>query len=162
MGIGRTLGIPNLLIILVALTLVAEGVLVKSRPGRHMVAVGGNKRAASTRGISIRRVRVVAFLLSGGLAAVGGVFLAAQSVTVASSADPQLAYRVAAIVLLGGISLTGGRGRVTGLFASLLLLSSIPTMIVQFGISSSWQAILEGLALFVAVSLDARRYGSRR
>lgn len=145
--------------VLVVLTVIGELALVRTRPGRRLVAVGGNKRAASARGISIRRVRLTAFLLSGALAALGGVFLAAQSTTVASSTDPQLAYRVAAIVLVGEISLTGGR--VTGLFASLLLLSSIPTMIVQFGVSSSWQAILEGAALFV-VSLDARRFGARR
>lgn len=159
---GRILGVPDVLIVLVILFIVAELALTRTRFGLHMVAVGGNKDAARSRGISVKRVRVTAFILSGVLAGFGGAILAGQATTVASSVDPQLAYRVAAVVLLGGISLSGGRGRVAGMFASLLLLSSIPTAIVQFGLPSSWQNILEGAALFVAVIIDARRYGRSR
>lgn len=161
-GQQKLFGIPEVLVVVLLLIALVESLIVRTRPGRHLIAVGGNPVAARARGISLRRVRVFALLASAMFAALGGVFLASQTTILSSAPDAQLSYRVAAIVLLGGISLSGGRGRVTGLFASLLLLSTLPTAIVSFGVSSSWQAILEGAALFLAVCLDARRVRKAR
>ncbi len=156
-GNQRWLGIPAALVIVIALIVLVELYLTRTRPGRHLVAVGGNPKAASTRGISVRRVRVLALLASGILAAIGGILLASQTSVLSTTPNAQLAYQTAAVVLLGGISLSGGRGQVTGLFASLLLLSTVPTAIVSFGLPSSWQIVLQGAAIFIAVCLDARR-----
>jgi ribose/xylose/arabinose/galactoside ABC-type transport system permease subunit len=161
-GRETLLGIPISLLVVAALMAATECFLVKSRPGRHMVALGGNADAVTARGISVRQLRTASFVICGALAATGGVFLAAENSWLSNTADPQLAYQVAAIVLLGGISIAGGRGRIAGLLFSLLLLSTVPTALVQFGASSAWQDVLSGAALFIAVCLDARRIRRHR
>ena len=154
-GRQSVFGLPVLLLIVLVLILAADFALDQTQFGRHLVAIGGSIKAAKARGLKLRRARVGALLACALLAGLGGVFSAAQTSILSTAPDPLLSYRVAAVVLLGGISLSGGRGRMLGLFASLLLLSTIPTVLVSLGASSSWQAVLGGGALFVAVSIDA-------
>ena len=155
-------GVPVELWLLIVLGLGVHLVLTRTVPGRHAVAVGGNRPAAASRGISVRRVRVTTLIASGTIAGLAGIFLASQSTLLTPVPDPELTYQIAAVVLLGGVSIAGGRGNLLNVLVSLLLLSTLPTVIVQFGASSAWEAVLEGVGLFVAVSIDAARSRAAR
>jgi ribose/xylose/arabinose/galactoside ABC-type transport system permease subunit len=161
-GQASVLAVPVPLVVVLVLIVGAGFVLDRTAAGRRFTAVGGNKAAATTRGISVRWTRVTSLLLCGSLAALGGILFASQYAIVPQAPDPSLAYQSAAIVLLGGVSLAGGRGGMAGLAASLLLLSSLQTMLAFFGIQSQWQSVLSGAALIVAVSFDAYRTRGHR
>ncbi|MGW5154737.1 ABC transporter permease [Nonomuraea wenchangensis] len=158
---GAFLGAPKVFWLMLVIFVIAGLVTTYTRPGRHLVAVGGNAQAASARGISPRRVRGGAFVLCGLGAGVAGLVLASQGDIVQSSLTAGTEFRVISILLLGGMALTGGRGRFSGAFASLLLLSTLPTAIVTWGVSSSWQPVVEGLVLAVALAVNALREKKR-
>jgi ribose transport system permease protein len=156
-GRGRFLGTPNLFWVMLVLILVAQLVLSRTRPGRHLRAVGGNWQAAVARGISRRRVRMAAFCIAGFFASAGGVVLAAQQDFVEGDLGTQFVFQVVAAVLICGISMAGGRGQIISLVAGLALVSTMPTALVVLGFSSHWEAVLQGAFLAVAVAIDALR-----
>lgn len=156
-GRSQFLGTPALFWAMLVLLLLVELFLTRTRPGRHLVAIGGDWRAATMRGISRPKVRFGAFIFCGFCAAAGGALLAAQLDTVETSLGSNLPFQVVTAVLVGGVSLAGGRGAMLGLLASLALISTMGTALVWLGFSSTWETVLEGLVLAVAVSVDAVR-----
>lgn len=154
---GAWFGVPRVFWLMLVIFTIAGLVIRSTRPGRHLVAVGGNQEAARARGISPRLVQSTAFVLCGLSAGVAGLVLASQGDIVQSSLTAGTEFRVISILLLGGMALTGGRGRFSGAFLALLLLSTLPTAIVTWGVSSSWQPVIEGLVLAVALAVNALR-----
>ncbi|MEO6634601.1 MAG: ABC transporter permease [Devosia sp.] len=148
---------PMLLIIIVV------GFLMRStRYGRRTTAVGGSRIAAQARGISLKTTRYVTFMAAGGFVGFAAVLFAAAAgpFNPASASTTQL--NVIAAVILAGISLAGGRGNFWMLLLSVGFLSTIPTALVFFGLSSATQSIFQGVILMIAVALDgyrARRTG---
>jgi ribose/xylose/arabinose/galactoside ABC-type transport system permease subunit len=156
-GRGRFLGTPNLFWVMLLLVLLAHFAYARTRPGRHARAIGGYWPAAVARGISRRRVRLAAFCIGGFFAAAGGVVLAAQQDFVETDLGSQFVFQVITAVLISGISMAGGRGRILALLASLTLISTLPTALVTLGFSSNWESVLQGLFLAIAVAIDALR-----
>jgi simple sugar transport system permease protein len=136
---------------------VAWVVLTRSPFGRRLYATGGNVRASVAAGIRVKRVRMVAFVVSGLLAGAAGVletsYLAGINSTVGSTI---LLYAVAAPVI-GGISLQGGRGRVIGLFGGVLLITVIQVALQIVNISAYYVQIAGGAIIFIAVMFDSLR-----
>lgn len=156
LGVGRVLGTPDVFWVMLALLVLTGVFLAKTRPGRHTIAVGGNKVAAAARGIGVARVRIVTFVFCGACAALAGVLLAAQvGIVQPSGFSPTSQFEVVTAVVLGGIALTGGSGNLLGLFASLLLLATMRPAFVTLGMSSAWESVVVGILLAVAVAVDA-------
>jgi D-xylose transport system permease protein len=128
--------------------------------GRHVYAVGGNAEAARRAGINVARVRITVFMISGAMAAVGGVIFAARlrSVDLSAGGGTILLDAIAAAVI-GGTSLFGGRGEVRSALLGALVIAVIANGIDLVGYSPSTKYITTAVILLAAVTLDtlARR-----
>lgn len=141
-----------MLVLLVVLTLVAE----RTRFGRYVYAVGGNKEAARRAGIRVERIRVIVFMISGLMAGMGGIILASRLKSVATDAGggSLLLYAIASAVI-GGTSLFGGRGKVSSAVLGALVVTSVENGMGLLNLSSGVKFIITGLVLLVAVIVDA-------
>ena len=156
-GTGNILGIPVPVILLAIVFLVSWWILNRSRFGRYIYAVGGNPHAANTSGINISRVRFSVYVISGGLAGLAGMILSART----GSALPQagISYELDAIaaVVIGGTSLSGGVGRITGTLIGALIIGVMNNGLDLMGIQSYYQQVLKGALIVGAVMLDQKR-----
>ena len=150
----RPAGIPIPAIIFAIVALLLGFVLHRTRFGHYVYAVGGNVVAASEMGVNARRVRFAVYVLVSACAALSGIILIGQT----ASATPQaaLGYELTAIaaVIVGGASLGGGRGRMSGTILGVFLLGVVANALNLFGVSPFWQPVATGLILIVAVAFD--------
>ena len=157
LGAGRIAGVPVPTLIMAAVFLAAHVVLVATRFGRHVLAVGGNAEAARLAGIRTGRVVVAVYALSGALAAASGVLLASRM----NSGQPNagLMYELDAIaaVVVGGTSLTGGRGSIPGTFLGAMLIAILRNGLNLANVDSYAQQIMVGIVILLAVLADPLR-----
>lgn len=156
--LGSDLGvIPVPIIVLVLSALVAGFVLNYTVIGKNAFAVGGNTEAARLSGIPVKRVLVTVFVISGIFSALSGMILAGRL----DSAQPTLAsgYELDAIaaVVIGGSSLSGGVGRISGTLVGALVLAVIRNGLNLLSVSAFWQQVVIGLVIAVAVGFDVFR-----
>jgi D-xylose transport system permease protein len=123
--------------------------------GRHVYAVGGNAEAARRSGISVKRIKVIVFMISGATAGIGGIIFAAQVNSVALTFPPgNLLLNAIASAVIGGVSLFGGRGEVRGALLGAILIGTLQNGLNTLNISNGWIYIVTGLVLLGAVTLD--------
>jgi len=153
-GTGSVGGIPVPIFLLLGTFAVAHFVLTQTRFGRHVYAVGGNPHAAKVSGLPVRRIRFTVYVIAGALAGLAGMVLAART----GSALPQagIAYELDAIaaVVIGGTSLAGGVGRVTGTLIGALLIGVMNNGLDLMGVESYYQQVIKGVLIVAAVMLD--------
>lgn len=138
--------------------LVAGHLLLRwTRAGTAFYATGGNRRAAREAGIDVNRAVVIAFVLSGVCAAVAGVLLVARFGSAAADAGDGWELISIAAVVIGGTSLTGGRGDLFGTLLGVLLLGIIDNAMDLEGINSFYQQIVQGMLILVAVGASTLR-----
>ena len=158
--LGLPLAAVLMLVFLVALTYLAK----RTSFGRHVYAVGGNAEAARRAGINVARVRILVFMISGIMAGVGGLVLAArlQSVNLNVGGGTLLLDSISAAVI-GGVSLFGGRGEVRGALLGSLIIATIANGLNIGGYSTGTIYVVTGIILLAAVTLDtiARRLQER-
>jgi putative xylitol transport system permease protein len=157
MGTGDIAGIPVPIILFALVFVISHFVLTRTRFGRHIYAVGGNPHAAKVSGLSVNRIRFCVYLISGALAGIAGMVLAART----GSALPQagVAYELDAIaaVVIGGTSLAGGVGRVSGTVIGALLIGVMNNGLDLLGVESYYQQVIKGGLIVAAVMLDRSR-----
>ncbi len=138
--------------------LVAMGVmLTRTVLGRSIYAVGGNAVASSAAGIRVARTKTIAYTLSGFLAGVAGFLLASWQMAITSNqGSSYLLYAIAAPII-GGVSVFGGRGNVTGILGGVLLLTVIQVGLAIISVPSFYVGMIGGLMIFIAVVIDAVR-----
>ncbi|MBL1420869.1 MAG: ABC transporter permease [Alphaproteobacteria bacterium] len=153
-GTGNILGIPMPVVILVIVFAIAWWVLNFSRFGRYVYAAGGNPHAAKVSGINVGKIQFIVYAISGGLAAVGGMVLAARTGSGLTQAG--IAYELDAIaaVVIGGTSLSGGVGRITGTLIGALLIGVMNNGLDLMGVESYYQQVIKGMLIVAAVMLD--------
>lgn len=157
MGRARFLGLPVIWWPTVVLIGIVGYLIRYTRYGRRMTAVGGNRFAAKARGISLRLTRYATFMAAGGFVGFAAVLFASAAGPFNPSSANTLQLSVIASVILAGISLAGGRGSFWMLIVSVGFLSTIPTSLVFFGLSSDTQSIFQGILLMIAVAIDGYR-----
>ena len=146
------LTIPWPIVIFLVTAAVAAFVLNRTRFGRHVVAVGGNERAAVYSGIGVDRVKIAVFALLGGLTGLAATLLASRSSSVSSGGTGVLLELDAiAAVVVGGTRLSGGRGTVVGTVLGVLILGLISNMLLILEVESSLQGLVKGLVIVAAV-----------
>ena len=159
-GGGYIGGIPIPVIITGVVFLLCWYVLNHTRLGRYTYAIGGNEQATKLAGINVARVKVAVYAISGALAALAGIILTARL----ESAQPTagLGYELDAIaaVVLGGTSLTGGRGRIIGTLIGALIIGVLNNALNILDVSSYYQMIAKGSVILLAVVLDGRSKAS--
>src|SRR3954451_4619992 len=125
--------------------------------GRSMYAIGANPAAARLNGIRSKRIIFVGFVLSGVCVAIGGLILASQLGAASPQAANGLELSVVTAVILGGASLAGGRGAISGTMLGLLIIGTLNNGLVLLNVSSFWQTVAQGALLIFAVSFDQLR-----
>jgi ribose transport system permease protein len=161
MAYARVSGIPIPVLIAVAVLAICIVVLRFTKLGRRIYAVGGNEEAARLSGISIDAVKMAAYVLSGFCAAVGSLILTARVASGQPSLGVTLPLESVAAVVLGGVSLFGGRGSVVGVAFGVLFISILSNGLNLLNVPSYTQMMVIGGALILAVSLDQTFIGSR-
>jgi D-xylose transport system permease protein len=162
LGVFGATGIP--VVVFVAAVVALWGVFVtkRTRFGRHLYAIGGNPEAARLSGISVRRTTLAVYMIVGVLTAIAGILLAARTNSVTPGNQGQLLelYAVTTVVI-GGTSLSGGRGGVVGTVLGTLVFATLARGMNLLQIDSNWQWICTGLMLLVAVLIDVLSKGKR-
>jgi ribose transport system permease protein len=159
---AELLGLPLLVVILLVAYGAFHVILTRTRFGRYVHLVGGNPVAPFRAGINVERVLYTVFIMSGVLAAIAGWLLAART----NGATPNLGFGMLfeafAAVVIGGVSLRGGIGRLSGVFAGVLLLSTIDTAINVMGLEPYYMQVIRGGLMLLAVLLDSVKTAIRR
>lgn len=153
-GTGWFLGIPLPVWISGTIVLIAVLLTRKTRFGRYIYAIGGNESAAKLSGININKVKMIVYALAGGLAAIGGIIVTSRL----DSAQPNagISYELDAIaaVVIGGTSLSGGRGSITGTVLGAIIIGVLNNGLVLLNVSPFWQQVVKGLVILLAVIID--------
>lgn len=154
MGTGTVLGMPMPVWIMLGLTAVFVLVTQRTPFGRHVYAVGGNERAARLAGLNVARTKVLVYTIAGALAAVAGLVITARL----DSAQPNagLGYELDSIaaVVIGGTSLSGGRGSVLGTVQGCLIIGVLNNGLFLLNVSPFWQQVIKGGVILLAVAID--------
>jgi ribose transport system permease protein len=155
-------GVSLLIVILILAYVVFSVLLTRTRFGRYVYLVGGNQTAPFRAGIDVQRTLFAVFILSGVLAAFAGFLLASRTNGATPNLGLGMLFEVFAAVVIGGVSLKGGVGRLSGVFAGVLLLSTIDTAINVMGLDASYMQVIRGGLMLLAVMLDSLKGHIRR
>jgi len=147
--------IPLMIIILLAIYVIFHLFLTKTKLGRYIHFIGNNREACYNAGIKISKVLFSVFILSGILSAIAGWLMAARMNGCSPSLGTGMLFEAMAAVVIGGVSMQGGTGKLTGVFAGAILLSSISTVIAIVGINPFYTNIIRGGLIIFAVILDS-------
>lgn len=154
-GLERPFGYLTVPIAVSVLATVVIAVLLRATPyGRHAYGVGSNPEGARLSGVAVDRVRVLAYVTSGLLAGLAGVILAGRTTTVAPTMGIGYEVQAIAAAVIGGAALTGGRGRALGALLGAAVLVATGNAINLSGVTSTWQLVVTGSMLLLAVVLD--------
>jgi D-xylose transport system permease protein len=149
-------GMPVIAVIMLFLLVILTFIAERTRFGRYVYAIGGNKEAARRAGIRVERIRVIVFMIAGTMAAIGGIILSSRlgSVSPAAGGGSLLLFTIAAAVI-GGTSLFGGRGKISSALFGALVVTSIENGMGLVGVPSGQKLVITGLVLLAAVIVDA-------
>lgn len=151
---ASTMGVPNAAIILLVFTLIAAFVLKKTPFGWHLLATGGNEKAALLSGLKVKKVKISAYIISGVCAAVVGIITASQLQAANPNNGSGWEMNAIAAVVLGGTSMSGGVGTVGGSIVGAFVIGVLNDGMVMSGVSEYWQKIIRGAVIILAVIID--------
>lgn len=153
-GVGFWLGVPMAVWISAGLVVLFYILSRSTTLGRYIYAVGGSEKAAAFSGINVKRVKLWVYVLGGALSAVGGIILTARL----DAADPKagLGYELDSIaaVVIGGTSLSGGRGSILGTVLGCLIIGVLNNGLFLLDVSPFWQQVVKGFVIIAAVAAD--------
>ena len=144
-------------LVFLACALVAGLLLARFRPGRYLYAVGGNEEAARASGINTHGIKVASYAICAGLAGLAGIVQASRITTGQPNAGISYELDAIAAVVIGGTSLSGGIGSVTGTLLGALLIGTLNNGLDLLNVSSYYQQVVKGLIIIGAVILDRRK-----
>lgn len=153
-GIGRPLGIPTPVWLMAVVFIAAWYMLHHTRLGRYIYALGGNESATRLSGISVDKVKIIVYSLCGLLAALASVIEVARLSSAQPNAGTGYELDAIAAVVLGGTSLSGGKGRIVGTLIGALILGFLNNGLNLLGVSSYYQMIVKAVVILLAVLVD--------
>lgn len=160
LGKGSLMGIPIPVLIFLATFIIGWLMLRYFRIGRYIYAVGGNETAALVSGINTKRVKLFAYAFSGLLCGLAAVILTARVSAGLPQAGQSYELDAIAATVIGGTSLSGGRGRLWGTLVGALLLGVVNNGLDLMAVSSFYQQIVKGLIILGAILMDSKRIGN--
>ncbi|GER24315.1 ABC transporter permease [Zafaria cholistanensis] len=144
----------NPFIVAAAVAIIAHVVLFRTRFGTHLFATGGSKEAAQATGISTARIKIAVYTISGVLAGVAAILLVARVGASEPAANTTFLLNSVAAVVLGGVSLTGGRGSIFGPIVGALLLTVLTNGLTLMNVSQFYQPLAVGVVVILAALLS--------
>ncbi|EYR78671.1 ABC transporter permease [Shinella sp. 838] len=154
LGSGSILGLPVSVWILIVVALGAAYFARFVPLGRHIFAVGGNERASRMSGIRVNRVKMFVYMFSGFCAAIVGLIISSELMASHPATGTNLELNAIAAAVLGGTSMSGGRGTIGGTIIGAFVIGILSDGLVMMGVSSFWQMVIKGLVIIVAVVVD--------
>lgn len=161
LGLDQTTGQCLLIVFAFALVALAAWVLKRVAAGRFVYAVGSDAEAARLAGIEPRRVTFGVFVTMGMLVGLAALMNVAQSPQVQPTSGEGFELKVIAAVVVGGVAVTGGRGRLWGVVPGLLLLANINPALTHFHVQAYWEKAIQGFVILLAVLADGLRRRKR-
>ncbi len=156
-GKFRMLGLPLSVWIMLLAFIVFGFILAKTKFGRSIYAIGGNRDAARLAGLNPQRIVTISFVMMGMLCALGGTIFAARMNSGQPAANVNLEFDAITAVILGGVSFTGGVGNMGGTILGVVLIQAFNTGLTMVNVPSFWQYVAKGLLLLFALSSDYLR-----
>ncbi|MDO5136528.1 MAG: ABC transporter permease [Eubacteriales bacterium] len=154
-GSGMIAGfLPIPIVIFTVILIVCFMLLYKTRYGRYVIAVGGNARAARVSGINVKKITASVYILSGVLSALAGIITTARVTSGVTSTGDGYETDAIAMVVIGGTSLAGGKGRLWGTIVGILLMQCLTNGLDMAGVTAYYQMIIKGFVVIAAVMLD--------
>ncbi|MGZ9814905.1 ABC transporter permease [Peribacillus simplex] len=157
LGRGYFLGVPVPAVVMVIAFLILWFLLHKTSFGRKTYAIGGNERASRISGIKVDRVKVAIYGLAGTMAAIAGAILTSRLNSAQPTAGQSYEMDAIAAVVLGGTSLSGGKGRLFGTLVGVLIIGTLNNGMNLLGVSSFYQQVVKGAVILIAVLLDRKK-----
>lgn len=160
---GATLGVPNAFLLTVVVAAVAWWYMRYTVGGRHYYAIGGDAAAARLAGVKVSRRALLAYLLTGALAGVAAIFVVASGTsTLDQSVGHGMELQTIAATVIGGTSITGGRGSVLGTVLGAILVQTVTSGVTQLGWPSQLSNLFVGVFVIIAVGADRVREHRRQ
>lgn len=153
-GSGTLIGIPVPVWIALLVVLCAVFITRKTKIGRYIYAIGGNEQAAKLSGIPIRKIKIWVYSLAGSLAALGGIIVTARLDSAQPNAGMSYELDAIAAVVIGGTSLSGGKGSVWGTVMGAVIIGVLNNGLVLLNVSPFWQQVVKGGVILLAVIID--------
>jgi erythritol transport system permease protein len=154
LGAGRILGLPVSVWLLIVVALIAAYIARYTPLGRHIFAVGGNERAARISGVRVNMVKMFVYMFSGFCAAIVGLIISSELMASHPATGESFELNAIAAAVLGGTSMSGGRGTIGGTIVGAFVIGILSDGLVMMGVSSFWQMVIKGLVIIVAVVID--------
>jgi erythritol transport system permease protein len=154
LGSGEPLSIPTSIWLMVLFAAVAIFLTKRAPFGRWVYAIGGNERAAELAGVQVNKVKRRVYMISGVCAAMAGLIIASELTSAAPQAGETFELNAIAAVVIGGASLSGGRGAVRGALIGAFVIGFLADGLVIVGVSTFWQIVIKGAVIVLAVILD--------
>ena len=162
MGIETILFIPLIAWLAIGCYVLFTFVMAKTPFGRHVTMIGGNAVATFRAGIKVDRLVLITFMVAGAIAGVAGWLLAIRTSGATANLGVGMLFNAFAAVVIGGVSLKGGIGRLPGVYAGVLLLSSIHTAINLMGLPAHYTQMILGALVLAAVLIDTLKLQIRQ
>lgn len=159
---GRLLGIPYLFVIALFFGLFMYFLYNKTRHGKYMYAIGGNENAAEVSGVNVKKSKLIIYTLAAALYAVAGFLLASKAGGASVGTGQGYELEAIASCTIGGVSTNGGVGRVTGVLIGVLIFELLKSSLQFMRVNTSFQYIIQGVVIIVAVALDLRKYLAKK
>lgn len=153
-GTGSILGLPFMVWMLIVVAVLAHYISRRTPLGRHIYAVGGNERGAALSGVKVNSIKMFVYMFSGFCAALVGVVIASQLQAAHPATGETFELNAIAAAVLGGTSMSGGRGRITGTIVGAFVIGILSDGLIMMGVSSFWQTVIKGVVIIVAVVID--------
>ena len=159
---GRFLGISYLIWIALLVAVITWFIFNMTRHGKYMYAIGGNPQAAEVAGVPVKKTLIIIYAKAAAMYGLAGFMLGAK----AGGASVQLGYgyemEAIAACTIGGVSVSGGRGKVSSAIIGVAVFEILKAALQFLGVNSNAQWIALGVIIFVAISLDIRKYVARK
>ena len=156
-GFNSIFGLPSMFWIMILVYLIIGFVMKYTQYGRNIYSVGGSRIASRLSGIPVKKVELVSYIISGLTAGIASILYIAQGSVALNNAGTGSEMDIMTAAILGGLSLSGGKGTVLNTFMGVVLLSVIANGMSLLSISSYYQMLIKGIILIVAVFVDHLR-----
>jgi len=153
-GTGWFLGIPMPVWISAFVVLIAVVVTNRTKLGRYIYAIGGNEKAAELSGVKINNIKLIVYSIAGSLAALGGILVTSRLDSAQPNAGMGFELDSIAAVVIGGTSLSGGKGTIMGTVQGALIIGILNNGLVLLNVSPFWQQVIKGVVILLAVVID--------
>ncbi|WP_297088081.1 ribose ABC transporter permease [uncultured Draconibacterium sp.] len=153
-GTGWFLGIPMPVWISAVVVLAAVVLTKRTTLGRHIYAIGGNETAAKLSGLKINRIKVIVYSIAGALAGIGGILVTSRLDSAQPNAGFGFELDSIAAVVIGGTSLSGGKGTIMGTVQGALIIGVLNNGLVLLNVSPFWQQVIKGFVILLAVVIE--------